>query len=529
MATVDRIKAILEAEDRSSNTFNVNTAAIAALGAAAVAAAVKIGQTLTAAMFDAAEAAGKQEEAEVLLASSLRTLGSEAQSTVADLKEYAGQLQDITGVGDEVILANQRLLVSIGRLSGKGLKEATEAALDLAAATGVNQRTAFDLVAKAATGYTGTLSRYGILIDQSLPDNEKYAAALKLINEQFGGAAKDRLDTYIGSMEELRGRVGDLQEAFGGPFKDVITALNREAISPLIKSFTEAVKTSDVFRNTVLRTALAMVELFDIAERVTRTLRNLGTELVRLKLEEFDTVVGFLTKRIKLLEAALTAMGISVRQDSLPAVEELRARLEKLLEGFKDTDDETKGFDKTVTVTAGSIKTFAQAVDDLILGLTVTRDDIGSIGGELRNSLGPVALRTVSTLGNALADMAFTGEFAFKKFVESALKGVAAIIAQVLILRGLIALFPNFLGGGGGGSDGLLGFIPGIGGFLGSSVAPGIGGGISSAALPVPTSGAISLRLSLDPGVVVNEVNDAVERGSVTLTATRLKQVRNVR
>ena len=274
MARTRRLKAILQAEDRASATFSRVTKTLGVLGATAVAVGtVQLGRKLVQGMKAAVAAAAVQEKAEVSLAAAIRTTGESAAEALPKYKEYAAGLQDITGIGDEVILQNQSMLVSLGRLRGEGLQRATEAALDLSAAMGVSQRTAFDLLAKAATGYTSTLSRYGIILDEAIPATEKFGAALDLIEEKFGGAAAAQLDTYAGRLGELQGRFGDLQEVIGGPVSTVFREFFGNVLSPAIKDMTTAADESEGFRIAILDMGIALAS-------VGVVLSNVGGSLV---------------------------------------------------------------------------------------------------------------------------------------------------------------------------------------------------------------------------------------------------------
>ena len=83
------------------------------------------------------------------------------------------------------------------------IKAATQAALDLSAATGQDLNSAFLLLARAAAGETSMLSRYGITLDESIPKSEKFAAAVEKINEQFGGQAAAQAQTFSGLLAQL--------------------------------------------------------------------------------------------------------------------------------------------------------------------------------------------------------------------------------------------------------------------------------------------------------------------------------------
>ena len=314
------IKAILSAEDRASPKFARVGNAVAALGAiSAAVGAVQIGRFLVHGLEAAVAASGKQEAAEKKLAQSIRNTGASASAVLPRLKAQAEALQDLTGVGDELILSQQSLLVSVGRLSGEGLERATKAALDMAGQTG-NVQQAFDLVAKAAAGYTGTLSRYGIIIDQSLPQSEKFAAALSKIEELFGGQAAARLKTFEGRLEELQGRFGDLQETIGGPFREVITEVLGTALSPLVKSIDDSIGKSTVFRDTVIEVAISLARFVQAVEPAVVGLSKFVVLAGAIKGKEF-------LRNLELLGAGFQSLGLAPVNSKL---DELIGNLERL-------------------------------------------------------------------------------------------------------------------------------------------------------------------------------------------------------
>ena len=239
-------------------------------------------------------AAAVQEDAERALGSAIRIAGNSAKEILPGLKAYASELQDLTGVGDEVILSNQRLLVSVGKLEGEGLKRATRAAIDLSKSQGISLRTSFDLVAKAATGYTSTLSRYGIILDESIPASEKFGAALDKIEKIAGGSAALALDTYTGRMAEFDGRIGDLREAIGGPFKDAIKVVV-ENLSPLIKGFTDSVSKSKPFREAVLNAAAATAEFAALLIDAVANAIGFGKTMAKVGFAGFDPFIQLLS------------------------------------------------------------------------------------------------------------------------------------------------------------------------------------------------------------------------------------------
>ena len=165
-----------------------------------------IGSTITAAQ--------AQEDAVRALDAALIPMGRSAGEASKALQEQAAALQLVTKFGDETIIKGQALLASFTR-NTEQIKAATEAALDLSAATGTDLNAAFLLLGKAATGETSALSRYGIVLDEGIPKTERFAAAIEKINIQFGGQAREQVKTFSGAIAQLTNAFGDLQEAVG--------------------------------------------------------------------------------------------------------------------------------------------------------------------------------------------------------------------------------------------------------------------------------------------------------------------------
>jgi hypothetical protein len=132
---------------------------------------------------------------------------------------YANSLENLTGVQDDVILKNSAMLVSVGKLSGDTLKQTTKAALDLAVGLQIDTSTAFDMMAKAATGNAGSLARWGIRVDESLPKSEQFAKVLQTVSEKFNGLAASKMNTFEGSMMKLTNSFNDFLKVIG----DVVT------------------------------------------------------------------------------------------------------------------------------------------------------------------------------------------------------------------------------------------------------------------------------------------------------------------
>lgn len=161
------------------------------------------------------QAAMEQEKADVRLAAALASIGQNTAANREHPNKFVAQLEDLTGVSDEAISASVALLAQLGQLSGQGLEDATVAALDLAAALGMDLQSAATLVAKAAQGNTAALTRYGIVLNQSIPTTERGAAALKLLHDRFGGAAEAAGTTFSTALARVANQFDNLEQAIG--------------------------------------------------------------------------------------------------------------------------------------------------------------------------------------------------------------------------------------------------------------------------------------------------------------------------
>lgn len=172
---------------------------------------------------DCVNEASAAEEATVKLTAALRAQGVTSKRVADDIVDFSAALQSNTRYNDEAITDVQRMLISLGQLSGQGLKDATRATLDLAAGLGIDLSTAAMLVGKAANGSTGALSRHGIVVKETHDVTKDFASALEQINQKFGGSAQGQIEGYAGVTAQLANTFSDLKEAAGGALLPSLT------------------------------------------------------------------------------------------------------------------------------------------------------------------------------------------------------------------------------------------------------------------------------------------------------------------
>jgi len=189
--------------------FKVLTVAALAATAAIVAFSVKTVKAFTV-----------QEDAEIALTAAIEAQGGAVDELLPKLKKQAIAIQDVTTFGDEAILGQQAFGLNLGITTDK-LEEATVAAVGLAGKFKLDLATSMMLVGRASQGQTQMLTRYGIILDDTLDDQGKFNALLKIGAANFGLAEKAAKSTS-GRFTQLRNKLGDMFEAFGSAIVETL-------------------------------------------------------------------------------------------------------------------------------------------------------------------------------------------------------------------------------------------------------------------------------------------------------------------
>lgn len=200
-------------------------------------AAAKIGRW----MRDSTEAAAEQQRVFNSLAVGLGNAGVAYNDVGRDLQNMFTHLQETTKYGDTDTAQTLQKLVTITGDYDAAMK-LLEPTLDFATAMQIDMATAARLTGQAATGMTGTLSRYGIVLDDVTKElianaDEMGRAEIMAaeLQKRFGGAAAAELQDYAGRIQQVGNYWGDFGEAVG----DVIvkTAAAPGVFNKLIDSF----------------------------------------------------------------------------------------------------------------------------------------------------------------------------------------------------------------------------------------------------------------------------------------------------
>jgi len=222
--------------------FLGSQAVMGAFGLVKDAAGAMVGQ-----LMEGAEAAIAEETAMKRLANSLALSGQYSETAMKGLQSFAGEMENTTGIADDVIAKNLAMLSSLTRLDAEGLKAAQKAAADFAAATGKDLETATQMVAKAVNGSTDSFKKMGITIEESKDKTQALNNVLGALNGQFGGAAAGATQTFGGALTKLNNAWGNLTEAFATTITQnpVVIAMIGE-IAKIIEELTGATQGASV-------------------------------------------------------------------------------------------------------------------------------------------------------------------------------------------------------------------------------------------------------------------------------------------
>ena len=95
----------------------------------------------------------------------------------------------------------------------------------LAARFRIDLASAMMLVGRASQGQTQLLTRYGIVIDQTLSDQDKFNELLKIGAESFH-LAEEQARTAEGTFQQFHNAMSDIAEVIGGPLLEELKKLS---------------------------------------------------------------------------------------------------------------------------------------------------------------------------------------------------------------------------------------------------------------------------------------------------------------
>jgi hypothetical protein len=203
--------------DKLGSALKTGALAFAALGAAAGAAAIKIG-------VDAVKAAIEDEKAQISLAQTLKNVTKATDAQVKATEDYIDKTARATGVADDQLRPSLDRLVRSTQDVTKAQK-LQQLALDIAAGTGKDLATVTEALGKAYDGNLGALKRIGVPLDENIVKTKDFDAAVIALSETFEGQADAAANTFAGRLARFKVAIDEAKESLG------------QALLPLLERF----------------------------------------------------------------------------------------------------------------------------------------------------------------------------------------------------------------------------------------------------------------------------------------------------
>jgi hypothetical protein len=271
------------------------------------------------------QAAAEQEEAQNALNFALAQTGQYSVKAAKDFQEFAAELQSTTGVQDEVITKNAALIQSLAQLDQNGLKAATKAALDFSAATGRDLTSASEAIAKAANGNVTALQKLGIEIQKGTSDAETFKNTLKALEDQFGGEAASKVNTYSGSVQLVKAAFGELQESVGETVvKNNVVIETLKAVSSVFLQASQSINGQ----------SSALKEL--VGQGVILAIQSLNALVFTADLvgRAFDVLYNIMFSGAKLMGTVFGAMTLALEGNFSGAVDAIKNGVSDIVSGI---------------------------------------------------------------------------------------------------------------------------------------------------------------------------------------------------
>jgi len=224
----------LDKADKETKTFSnklgdalkVGAAAFVALGAAAGAAALKIG-------VDSVKAAIEDEKAQRNLAKTLENVIGATKQQTEEVENYITAQSLSLGVSDDKLRPAYARLIR----STKDTKESQKAlniAMDISSATGKDLDTVTSALGKAYDGNTASLGKLGLGIDTAILKTGDMDLITKTLGETFKGFAEQEANTLEGRFQRISIAINEAKESIGAALLPIIEKFAKFATDSLV-------------------------------------------------------------------------------------------------------------------------------------------------------------------------------------------------------------------------------------------------------------------------------------------------------
>ena len=225
LADVDDLKKKLGEADNNvqKSASGIEKFGKAAAAAFAVAAAAAVAYATKLAV-DGVKSAIEDEQAQLRLASALKTATGATDAQIKATEDYISKTQLATGVADNDLRnAFQRLSLTTKDVNKS--QSLLNLALDVSKGSGKDLATVSEALAKAYEGQDTKLARLGIGLSQTDLKAMDFTQTQQKLSDLYGGAAARNAETFQGRIDRLKQGFEEAKEAVGAALLPVIERL----------------------------------------------------------------------------------------------------------------------------------------------------------------------------------------------------------------------------------------------------------------------------------------------------------------
>lgn len=538
------VSIVIEAKNRADaalKSVGLSLGGVAAAAAAATAVLATIGAVLK----KAVDAASEQQEADVLLASSLRSVGQNTAEAREHFAEFINTLQFASRFTDEAIGSVLASLIPLQKY-GVNVEGATQALVDYAAFTRQDVTAATEGFINVIVKGTGRMARINTKFAEGTTVAEKYSSVIRQMKGFSEGTAAALASTFAGALDQINKHIETQMENLGKTIivnKAVQDALRQTAksidqaggaVNSTNKEFAGLVTVVGKLWETLLQagpalmkvgaSVLAMTPGIGGAVSAFRGLWSMlglvHTETVNLE-EDLGNAGAGLTdlgnkgeEALSPLDAALKKLGTDTLADlnkKAALVNETFALMNQAMAQGTISPERFSALREQISEMAVELQKAGVSIDKVFETITVKASEMhGFLAGaleasrqsineqitlqqEMAETLGRDVVAGAGAAADALVDAAMGAKVEWGQLFRQILADMAKAIIKALIMRAIFAAITGGAGGAGlGGAHGAL-----------SASAGGVGFMASGGEVRGGTPGLDSVAAMLTPGEIV--------------------------
>lgn len=348
--------------DKLGSALKAGALAFAALGAAAGAAAIKIG-------IDAVKAAIEDEKAQASLAQTLRNTTKATDAQISATEEFIDKTARATGVADDQLRPSlQRLLVSTKDLTQAQKLQAL--ALDISAGTGKDLLSVSDALAKASDGNFKALKNLGVELKTNVTTTKKLTVSKKDLAE-----AENKAEGASLRLQSAQERLAKATSKYGA---DSLQA--QKAQNALEAAQISADKASAKYDKTLSNQGKTVKSTKEETISFDEAIKQLTTNFSG----QADIAANTFAGRMARLKIALDEAKESIGQALLPILEKFaRFATDTLAPALQGLIDGLTGKKKSVVPSLGMFAEQTNTAENAGYNLGTALRDLGSGLGQL--------------------------------------------------------------------------------------------------------------------------------------------------